>query len=133
MTDTSPDKIKRVSQIEGMAKKTAEQFMSQVPKFLAFLAETKLSAKLQQEPPPTTMKDKTHPLYGKHFVMTGFRDKALLEKLLAVGAEQGSAVRKNTFVVLVKDPTEETSKTIEAKALGIPILTPDDFLLKYPL
>jgi NAD-dependent DNA ligase len=132
LTDTTADKIKRVSQIEGMAKKTAEQFINQIPTFLAFLEETKLSAKLQ-ETPPISVKDKTHPLYGKHFVMTGFRDKVLLEKLAAVGAEQGSAVKKNTFVVLVKDPTEETSKTIEAKTLGIPILTPTEFLLKYPL
>lgn len=132
LTDTTADKIKRVSQIEGMAKKTAEQFISQIPTFLAFLEETKLSAKLQQTA-PIIQKDKTHPLYGKHFVMTGFRDKALLEKLATVGAEQGNAVKKNTFVVLVKDPTEETSKTVEAKTLGIPILTPSEFLLKYPL
>jgi NAD-dependent DNA ligase len=131
--DDSGEKVKRVSKIEGMAKKTAEQFINQVPVFLAFLNETGLNAKLQASQQPLAEKDKTHPLYGKHFVMTGFRDKVLLEKLLAVGAEQGSAVRKNTFVVLVKDPSEETSKTIEAKALGIPILTPAEFIVKYQL
>ena len=132
-TDNS-EKIKRLSQIEGMAKKTAEQFIGQVPIFLDFIAKTNLTAKLQEEPiNAAAAKDKTHPLYGKQFVMTGFRDKVLLEKLEAVGAEQGTAVRKNTFVVLVKDPMEETSKTGEAKALGIPIMTPEEFLMKYPV
>ena len=65
--------------------------------------------------------------------MTGFRDKILLEKLTAVGAEQDSTVRKNTFVVLVRDLTEETSKVGEAKALGIPIMTPVEFQDKYNL
>ncbi len=131
--DSIDEKVKRVSQIEGMAKKTAEQFIKQVPVFLAFLKETNLLAKLQmsQTNEANDSKDKTHPLYGKQFVMTGFRDKVLLEKLLAVGAEQGSGVRKNTFVLLVKDPLEETSKTVEAKALGIPILTPAELMLKY--
>jgi hypothetical protein len=54
-----------------------------------------------------------------------------MEKLAVVGAEQGSAIRKNTFVVLVKDQNQETSKTLEAKAAGIPIMTPDEFILKY--
>ena len=63
--------------------------------------------------------------------MTGFRNKELVEKLQAVGAEQGSAVRKNTFVVLSKDPAEQTSKIIEAKTLGIPIMTPTEFSIIY--
>jgi DNA ligase (NAD+) len=127
------EKIRRVSQIDGLAKKTAEQFIDQVPAFLAFLKETNLIGKLQPTALSPEKKDKTHLLYGKQFVMTGFRDKALLEKLEAVGAEQGHVVRKNTFVVLAKDPGENTSKITEAKSLGIPILTPTDFLLKYPL
>ena len=66
-------------------------------------------------------------------VLTGFRDKELQAKLQAVGAEQGSAVRKNTFVVLIKDSAAETSKTEEAKAMGIPIMTTQAFIAKYPL
>lgn len=121
-------KVERVTQVDGLAKKTAEQFVQQIPAFLAFLKETKLTSKLQ-----TTQKsvESTHPLYGKHYVMTGFRDKVLMEKLAVVGAEQGSAIRKNTFVLLVKDRTQETSKTQEAKAAGIPIMTPDEFIVKY--
>lgn len=125
-----PEKVIRVSAIEGMAEKTAEQFIAQIPVFLDFLKETQLLGKLHAK---TIVKDQMHPLYGKQIVLTGFRDKELLEKLQAVGAEQGSAVRKNTFVVLSKEPATETSKTLEAKALGIPIMTSVDFKTKYKL
>jgi len=124
LTDSN-EKVARVSRIEGMAKKTAEQFVEQIPVFLAFLTETHLTGKLQQKIPE--VKDKTHPLYGKQYVLTGFRDKALVEKLNGFGAEQSNTIKKNTFVVLVKDTEEETSKTLEAKKLGIPIMTPTTF------
>jgi NAD-dependent DNA ligase len=134
LTDASlslDEKVKRITAIEGMAKKTAEQFMAQVPVFLVFLTETNLVDKLHAVKAMAKAKDTSHPLYGKHYVMTGFRDKDLMEKLEAVGAEQGSAVRKNTFVVLVNDTAEETSKTADAKTFGIPIMTPIEFKLKY--
>ena len=126
------EKVKHISAAEGMAQKTAEQFVMQIPVFLAFLKETQLLGKLQADT-QMPIKDQAHPLYGKQVVLTGFRDKALVEKLEAVGAEQGSAVRKSTFVVLSKDPTEETSKIIEAKTLGIPIMTPTEFSIIYNL
>ena len=124
--------IIKATAVEGMAKKTAEQFVTQIPAFLAFLTEANLLYKLQQQPVANLItKDTGHPLYGKQYVMTGFRDKVLQEKLTAVGAEQGSAVRKNTFVVLVKDLAEENSKVTEAKKIGIPIMTPTEFQTKY--
>jgi NAD-dependent DNA ligase len=128
LTDTNK-KVERVSQIEGMAKKTAEQFVQQIPVFLAFLTEINLNSKLQQKTPEVA--DKTHPLYGKQYVLTGFRDKALVEKLNEFGAEQSNTIKKNTFVVLVKDLEEETTKTSEAKKLGIPIMTPATLLATF--
>ena len=126
--------VKRVAAIEGMAKKTAEQFVNQIQAFLTFLKETNLQYKLEQEQQQEqaqTLKDVSHPLYGKQYVMTGFRDKALMEKLAAVGAEQGNGIRKNTFVVLVKNAGDENSKTVEARVNGIPIMSLNDFQTKY--
>jgi NAD-dependent DNA ligase len=51
----------------------------------------------------------------------------LIEKLTKVGAEQSASVRKNTFVVLAKDPTSTSGKVQEARALGIPIMTAEAF------
>jgi NAD-dependent DNA ligase len=133
---STAEKIKRITAVEGLAKKTAEQFVQQIPAFLAFLAEANLTGKLQAPIVGYALeeiKDTSHPLYGKQYIMTGFRDKALIEQLTAIGAEQGAGVRKNTFVVLVKDLEEESSKTKEAKTLGIPIMTPAEFKVKFNL
>jgi NAD-dependent DNA ligase len=134
---SAAEKIQRISTVEGMSKKTAEQFVKQIPVFLEFLAAAKLTYKLQapaqtaaQAPAaqaPAQTAAQAHPLFGKHYVMTGFRDKALIEKLTKVGAEQSASVRKNTFVVLAKDPTSTSGKVQEARALGIPIMTAEAF------
>jgi DNA ligase (NAD+) len=130
------EKVGRVSAIEGLAEKTAEQFISQIPVFRAFLGEIKLQAKLlakQAQAQQAQAQHQTHALSGKQYVMTGFRDKALIETLTALGAEQGSGLRKNTFVIIVKESGAENSKTAEARAFGIPILTVDEFKVKYKL
>lgn len=75
--------------------------------------------------------DETHPLFGKSIVMTGFRNSELQDNLKHVGAKLGSAVSKNTFVVLVKDIEEDTGKAADARKLGVPLMTPQDFIAKY--
>ena len=64
--------------------------------------------------------------------MTGFRDKDLEAGLKEVGAKMGSSVSKNTLCVLVKDVnSEESSKVLEAKRIGIPVLTLSEFKTQY--
>ena len=75
--------------------------------------------------------DQSHPLYGKKIVMTGFRDKELVATIEALGASTGSSVSKNTFVVLVKDKDEDTGKADQARKLGVPLMTPEEFKDKY--
>jgi NAD-dependent DNA ligase len=76
--------------------------------------------------------DTSNPLYEKTIVMTGFRDKDLEAGLKEVGAKMGSSVSKNTFCVVVKDLNlEESSKVLEAKRLGIPVLTLSQFNTQY--
>jgi hypothetical protein len=68
--------------------------------------------------------------------ITGFRDKDFEEKLKSVGGgKMGARVTKNTFVLIVKtsDETESSAKLVEAKKLGIGIMTLDVFKMKYLL
>ena len=53
------------------------------------------------------------------------------EKLKNVGAKLGSSVSKNTFAVLVKDIDEDTGKAADARKLGVPLMTPQEFTAKY--
>ena len=122
-------KTQKVAAIKGMAEKTAEAFISKIPAFLAFVKEAHLESKLQQTSQKQKQdQDQSHPLYNKTIVFTGFRDKQLEEQLKAIGAKLGSSVSKNTFIVLTKDPLDETGKVLEAKKLNIKIMTPEEFI-----
>jgi DNA ligase (NAD+) len=134
------DKIEKISNINGMAKKTAEQFVKEIPDFIAFITNAKLQSKLHlhlethhKVETKSSLLDKNHQLYGKKWVMTGFRDKELMETLLSFGSEQGSAVNKKTSFVIVKDLEESNVKTADAQKLGIPIMTPDQVRDKFKL
>ncbi len=126
---------KKLAGVKGMASKTAEAFVSKIPAFLEFLEDCGLSEKLvsssSTEKANAVAVDESHPLFGKSIVMTGFRDKKIIEELPKFGAKLGSSVSKNTFVVLVKDKDETTGKVAEAKKLGVAIMTPEEFTGKY--
>lgn len=135
----SHEKIKRLSQIKGVAVKTSEAFVEKIPVFIAFLKDSDLYYKLNiipnelKEGASSTEKDKTHPLYGKNIIFTGFRDAKLQEKLISLGAKISSSISKNTAYVLVKTIEEDTGKTYEAKKLNIPLVTVEQFREKYQI
>jgi len=127
------EKIANVMSVKGMARKTAELFVNNIPAFLEFMKECGLEAKLAgaMVPGAAQESDASHPLYKKSIVMTGFRDEALASALKNFGAKLGTSVSKNTFAVLVKDKDEDTGKANEARKLGVPILTPEEFKAMY--
>ena len=133
-------KLDKLNSIAGMAQKTSEQFIEKIPEFIQFMREIGLENKLFPgvEPKPVSSPEKKeHPLFGKKYVMSGFRDKPLISALQLVGAEQGASVNKNTFVLLVKTLEEgsftATTKIIEAKKIGVPVMTVEMFKTKYEL
>jgi NAD-dependent DNA ligase len=130
-------KIAKIAAMKGMAQKTAEAFVDRIEAFVDFMKECGLekkillSSKLNVVSEASTM-DTSNPLYEKTIVMTGFRDKDLEAILKKVGAKMGSSVSKNTLCVVVKDlNSEESSKVLEAKRLGIPVLTLSQFKTQY--
>ena len=129
--ESAAEKVAKIAQIKGMAVKTAEAFVEKIPGFIQFLKETGLEGKLSTGLPEKKKINENHPLFGKSIVMTGFRDDTLTQKMKDVGAKLGSSVSKNTFIVLVKNIDEDTGKASEAKKLGIPLMTPNEFENKY--
>jgi NAD-dependent DNA ligase len=126
------EKINKVAAIKGMATKTSETFVQHIPDFIRFMKDSNLEHRINISLVKANY-DVNHPLYGKSVVMTGFRDAELQELIKNVGAKLGSSISKNTFVLLVKDASAEqdTGKALEAKQLGIQIMTKDDFTNKY--
>ena len=77
------------------------------------------------------MADQTHPLFGKTVVLTGTRDKNIIEFLKNIGANQGSSVSKSTFLVVAKNKDEDTGKAEEARKLNIPLMSVEEFIQTY--
>jgi NAD-dependent DNA ligase len=125
-------KISDVSLKKGMAQKSAEAFVTKIEDFKIFLHECDLEHKLQLEMETEPKKvDTSHPLYQKTIVLTGTRDKQIIDYLKDVGALQGTNVSKNTFMVIAKTSNDDTGKAEEARKLNIPIVTVDQFILTY--
>lgn len=131
--DDTSSKIAKVKTVDGMAKKTSEKFVNKIPEFVAWAEEADVADRLIYQASNVDTANKSHPLYGKKIVMTGFRDKDLTKTLEELGANMGSSVSKSTFVVLVKDVDEDTGKAEQARKLNIPLMTPEDFKKKYNL
>jgi predicted nucleic acid-binding protein len=128
--ETKEEKIKKVSQVKGMATKSAEAFVERIDDFNLFLKELEIDKKISNNEPIIVV-DNTNPLFEKNIVITGSRDKSILEYLKKVGANLSSNVNKNTFVVIAKTKDEDTGKANDANKLNIRILTIEEFSDKY--
>tara|TARA_E500000178_G_scaffold305693_1_gene317364 strand:- start:1037 stop:2083 length:1047 start_codon:yes stop_codon:yes gene_type:complete len=132
--ESETNKIDKLSKVKGMAKKTAEAFVKQIPEFLVFLRECQLESKLIiSEKQNEVVVDESHPLYKKSIVMSGTRDKELEKKLKEVGANVSTSVTSNTFAVITPDPNSDTGKVANAKKLNVPLFTPEKFKETYTL
>jgi len=129
--ESSAEKVKKIASIKGMAFKTAKAFVDKIPDFIKFIEECGLQSKLTGSPPVAVVADSGHLLYKKLVVMTGIRDANVAEALKSVGANLGSSVSKNTVAVIAKSSDEDTGKASDARKLGIPIMTPSEFMAKY--
>ena len=125
-------KINKLSDVKGMASKTAKVFVENIPKFLEFLEDCNLLSKISlKEKPKNTKINIDHLLYKKSIVMSGSRDKELEKLLLSVGALLGSSVTSKTFAVITPDIDSDTGKVAAAKKLAIQVLTPTAFKDKF--
>jgi DNA ligase (NAD+) len=149
-TESDEEKVEMISRIDGLAKLSAKLFVSKIPAILIFLHDCGLDQKykkshgnntsimenafVQDGPvakPGAKEIDTNHSLYKKSIVMTGTRDKTVVEALGRVGAKIGNSVSKNTLVLIASDKTETSGKMTDAQKLNIPIMTPDEFMAKY--
>jgi DNA ligase (NAD+) len=144
--ETTDRKIEMLQTIDGIGKENAKSFATNIPVFLEFLKECDLMHKIantvvaqsaksaDQAQVPTTaavVHDETHPLYGKHVVMTKVRDAEIIDYLKKMGGELDDNMSKKTFVLIVKSLDDVSNKTKKAVAENIPIMTPEMFKKEY--
>ena len=128
-------KIQKLTEIKGMASKTASAFVEKIPEFIAFIKETGLEGKLHKAELETLAPIiANHPFNGKTIVVTGLTEKVIEDKVKAIGAKFGSAVSKNTDILVAKSVTESSGKLDKARELNktlakpIQIISLDEFL-----
>ena len=128
LNSTEEEKIKLVSSVKGIATKTAELFVSKIEEFKYFLIECGLDYKLHNK---VKELESNHLLFKKNVVLTGTREKCIVDFLKNVGANQCSSVSKNTFIVISKTKDDVSDKIKEAKKLNITIMSLDEFIKNY--
>jgi NAD-dependent DNA ligase len=131
--ETIQEKTQKILNVKGIAEKSATAFVENIETFNNFIKECGLQHKLHNQSSLTSINKKieSNVLYNKTIIMTGFRDKNLEDKIKNSGAKLGSSVSKNTFVVIVKNLEEDTSKASDAKKIGVPLITVEEFNKKY--
>ena len=129
--DSVSAKIALVEKVNGIAFKTAQRFVENLPTFIAWATEVGIESKLFAKPVIKQPASKQHPLYGKKIVITGFRDKDLVAAFERVGAINTNTVSKDVCLVIVKEHGIDTSKTELANASGIPLMTLSVFKKKF--
>ena len=72
-----------IKTVEGIGVENSKLFVENISKFIKFLAECNLLEKIERnDEKQETLIDKSHPLYNKKIVITGFRDKELTDDLI---------------------------------------------------
>ena len=135
-TDPPETKIEIIKTIKGIGNENANEFVYNIPGFLAFIEECGLQSKLsnpitKQNSNPQSEISNSHPLYKKKIVMTKIRDKEIIQKLAEYGASLEDNMKSDIFALIVKSLEDTSTKTEYAKKNGIPIMTAEEFKQRY--
>lgn len=135
-TEPNEEKMKMLMTVNGIGKENAKSFVENIPVFLEFMNQCKLTYKYNENPKEKvedSVKEgnQDHPLYMKKVVMTKVRDKEIIDKLTLYGSTLENKVDKNTFALIVKSKDDVSNKTKKASEFGVPIFTPEEFIEKY--
>ena len=119
------DFIVSLKTIDGIDDKISTMFVDNFPNFMEFYNTIKkyITIKAVIKKKPTGNK-----LVDKKIVMSGFRDKNIIEQITNNGGILVNTISKNTDILIIKDNTvSDTVKVKKAVELGIEIYTLDEF------
>ena len=142
--ETPEQKTEMLKTIKGIGKENAQEFVQNIPSFMAFLEECGLENKLHATSSTHTSHNNlkptvapiaeeflNHPLYKRKIIMSKIRDKQIIDLLPKYGATLEDTMKKDIFALVIKSHDETSNKTEFAKKNGIPIYTPEEFKAKF--
>lgn len=130
--------------VPGIADLTASKFLEGLPKFRVWLMSIPVltqylqysyQQKIQKDQARTVTQQNNNnyeSVGGKSFVFTGTRNKTLEEEIAARGGSVKTSVSRNTnFVINGGGKGENSGKTKDAQKYGVPILTFEEFHVRF--
>ena len=111
----------QLEKIDGLGGVTADKLVSGRQQFNDF------TTKIGYAIPEVTKSVKTKEV-KKAFVITGPRDKTVIDKLEALGGELVKSITKTTHMVLAEDPNSGSGTIKKAQKYGVPVLSFEEFL-----
>jgi len=127
-TKTTKDLEKMILNVEGFSDLSANKIIENIPNALEFIESISPYITLSKKGIDVNIENN---LEGHKIVMSGFRDAELSNNIEKRNGSIMTSVSKNTTILIVKDNTKETSKIIQARALGISIFSKEEFIEKY--
>jgi NAD-dependent DNA ligase len=124
--------LEQLVAIPGFSDISASKFLEYLPAFIQWLkAHPMLRVSTERPSAPTVIITPPPPgskLVGKIIVFTGFRDKALEEKIAKLGGKVVDNITSTTDIIIAKDPDSGSSKLQKARERGITIMSGQDFI-----
>ena len=119
--------------MDGLAVKTATQFVEKIPEFKKFMIQAKLEYKLTEIEAPKQESPKSKlPLSDKLILLSDIKGKKILgEKIEELGGKVTATIAKNVNLLIVGSLDVETTKMKKAKEYEIEIITQKQFEEKY--
>ena len=113
--------VKKIKDIDGFDDITANIFVNNFKSFLDFYNNIKHLISIKEKKIKKNGKYK-----DQKIVVSGFRDKNILEYIENEGGILTNSISKNTDLLVIKDKSVmDTSKVVKAKELNIKIITKD--------
>ena len=128
--------IEMLNEIPSIQEKTSIKIIEKLPKIKEFLLEHnqlkfKKKKNIIKKDKTNEKKEKKKLLNNKNIVITGKRDKKILEKIELEGGIIQNIVNKKTNILIVETMESQSSKMKKAKELNIEISTNEMFMDKY--
>lgn len=132
-----PDLPEQIRAIRGF-NKLADQITAQLPAFVEWLADhPEISVTSISLMPGSSVSSgslgELSALAGKSIIFSGFRNKDWEAQIKAAGGKVGSAVSRNTSMVVMDNLQDIMGKAQKALDLGIPLISRADFRVQYGL
>lgn len=122
----------QIEQLPGFSATSAVNILEKLPAFIQWLrvhtmlrvestANSNTAEHVLVKPPDNSK------IIDKIIVFTGFRDKALEEKITKLGGKVVDNITSTTDIIIAKDPASGSSKLQKARERGISIMSIQDF------